>query len=103
MIAPLPDAPTLQSTISIDCIPIFGKTTWTIAHSVGVFAQDMRFLKVGPLSQLHEILNRCVHRAKDIGHFCFSIGLVVNEPGGIVRANPGSHRLVVAAKKGFIS
>ena len=57
------------------------------------------FLKVGLLSQFHEVLNRRVHRAKDIGDFRFSISLVVNEPGWIVCTNPGGHRLVIAAKK----
>src|SRR5690242_21742120 len=99
MITPLPHASPLQSRVPVHCLPIFGKTTRAIAHSMGVFAQEMRFPKVGSLSQFHEILNWRVNRAKDIGDFRFSIGVVVNESGWIVCTNPGRHRLVIAAKK----
>src|SRR5947209_11637736 len=99
MITPLPYASSLQARIPVHRLPVFAKTPRAVAHSMGIFAQDMRFLKVGSLSQFHKILNRRVHGAKDIGDFRFSIGLVVNEPGWIMCANPGTHRLVIAAKK----
>ena len=54
LINPIPDKPTLDSWVFSEGIPIIGKVAQTVAHGMGIFAEDKRPVFVretGPLNQ----------------------------------------------------
>ena len=66
LVYPVPDATTLQYRVLFNDIPIILEVSKTVAHGMGIFAQDERTRHFLILRILLNILRRSIHRAIDI-------------------------------------
>ena len=71
LIAPIPDEATGQRRLVEEYLGVVGYRAVRIAHGMAVFAHDQWSVIVaavfGPLCPSHDVVDRCVHGAYDIG------------------------------------
>ncbi len=101
LIHPVPDETALQAPVSIEGFPVLLKSSRTVAHGVGILAEDVGF-RIWLLGKFLEICDGGIHGAAHICYFYFPVAFVVDEACRIDLTSPLCHGLVVAAETGFV-
>ncbi len=103
LVPPVPHEATPERRVGVERVHVLVQRPVRVAHRVAVLAQDQRPVVearlLGPPRPRHDVVDRGVHRAHDVGHQPLRARrrlpvrtddpLVVHEPGGIDRADPG--------------
>ena len=123
MVQPLPDEPALQTFVALKRSIVIGQRATAVAHGVGVFAQNQRPVVFDRGDVLDDVGDGCIHRTDDVGDGFATVpalcrrqerdavvveerthcSFVMERPGWIDSANPGSHSLVIDAVAAFVA
>ncbi len=115
LVGPVPDKPALQPRILAEGLPVIGEVAETVAHRMGVLAEDQRPLLAGqadpffdpPLRYRRDRLvafDAGVHRTDNIGSGGIrAAALVLHRTARVVALQPVVQRFMVAAAARFVT
>src|SRR5919199_4034241 len=120
VVEPLPDAPSNQTVVAPEGVPIVGESAGTVAHGMAIFAEEERLVAV--FFQAHTRAPGCIvadialalpegnylrygriHLADHVADLAVAVAFIVDRAVRIVLTRPGSHRLVVGAEPRLVT
>ncbi len=103
MVRPLPDKATHQPRILVEEINVLLEGSRTVAHGVGILAQDKRLVPVSVLCVGFGVAERVVHPAEDVGGLGIPVALVVDQAALVDALDEPVHGRVIAPVAGFVA
>ena len=103
MIRPLPDKAAHQPRILVEEINVLLEGSRTVAHGVGILAQDKRLVPVSVLCVGFGVAERGVHPAEDVGGLGIPVAFVVDQAALVDALDELVHGRVVAPVAGFVA